>query len=78
MLPVFGVTHFICLKEAKQFYLVLEILEIFGFSRHLYAYRVSFRNKWNVLKCDISIVNRYNVTSLVKSANADYFIIQEQ
>jgi len=77
MLPVFGIIHFICLNEAKEPFFVLQMLKTFSFSRHLYAYRIAFKNKWKILKCNKSTISRYSsVTSLVKSIDA-YFVIEE-
>lgn len=76
MLPVFGIIHFIYLNRENKPFIVLQILETLSFSRHLYSYRVSFTKKWKILKCKKSI-NKHSVTSLVKSIDADYFVIQE-
>jgi len=78
MLPVFGIIHFICLNEAKEPFFILQMLKTLSFSRHLYAYRIAFTNKWKIFKCNKSTISRYsNVTSLVKSIDADYFVIEE-
>jgi len=54
------------------------MLKTLSFSRHLYAYRIAFTNKWKILKCNKSTISRYSsVTSLVKSIDADYFVIEE-
>lgn len=74
ILPVFGIIHFICLNKAKKPFFILQVLETLSFSRHLYAYCVSFTTEWKIFKCNKS-VNMYSVTSLVKSI--DYFAIQE-
>lgn len=77
MLSVFGIIHFICLNGEKEVFFILQILETLGFCRHLYAYRVSFQNIWKVRKFNTLQANEYNVTSLVQSVNADYFVLLE-
>jgi len=75
-LPVFGIIYFIRLNEAKEPFFVLQMLKTLSFSRHLYAYCIAFTNKWKILKCNKSTINRYSsVTFLVKSIDADYFVI---
>lgn len=80
LLPVFGMIHFICLNNVKKPFFILQILETVSFSRHLYAYRVSFSTKWKIFECNNikSIINYNGVTSLVKSADADYFVIMQE
>lgn len=80
LLPVFGMIHFICLNNVKKPFFILQILETVSFSRHLYAYRVSFSTNWKIFECNNvkSIINYNGVISLVKSADADYFIIMQE